>query len=169
MSVLLPYLEEGPSYQDFFFWLYDYIEIILMPRLLQRWRPWEAEQSWRRFCGWCVCTSPTHGGTRPHHNTPSSCNGWWRHDGTGRICRIQRLVPGRIPVFNTVQSTRWQWLVVELIFAEYIERILWIWKSVYDSFAATTVRQLRLPEHLELQPGILSSQLEKATLSVTPK
>lgn len=46
-------------------------------------------------------------------------------------------------------------------FAEY--------EKLFDSFSATTVRQLRLSEHLELQPGILSSQLEKATLTVTPK
>lgn len=140
-----------------------------MPWLLQRWRPWEAVQSWWRFYSWCVYTSPIHGATCPHHYAPSTCNERRRYDGTGRICRIQRLVPGRIPVFSTVQSTRWQRLLVHLFFAECIERICWIWKAVYDSFPATTVRQLRLPEHLELQSGILSSHLEKATLTETPK
>lgn len=35
------------------------------------------------------------------------------------------------------------------------------------SFTATAVRQLRLPEHLELQPGLLSSQLNWSTVTVT--
>lgn len=117
-----------------------------MPWLLQRWWPWEAEQSWRRFCSWCVCTSPTHGATRPHHYAPSTCNGRWRHDGAGWICRIQWLVPGRIPGFSTVQSTSWQWLLVQLIFAEYIERFCMNMKSCFwfissnHSTAATATR-----------------------------
>lgn len=118
--------------------------------VLKRWGATKDKQNRRwLFCSY-VRTSPAHYSSRSHHHAAPADDGHW-HERSGWVWSVQQLVSGRTPPhFKTT-------------FIKYIhlaDRVGMIFFFPFQAASVRQLRELRLPERLELQPVLLSTQLK---------